>query len=367
MASSWREGPQASAELDAALDGLLAKYQTEPRDLWAARVANTAIALLRLGQGDDVWPLLEAGPDPRIRSHLVDRMAPLRCDPSLLIDRLRREKKDSARAALLLGLGGFGSDQLPEGRRSQLSGEILASYRDDPDPGVHAASGWLLRSWGRANRTVANDEALSTGRTEGNRRWYVTSQRQTMIFIEGRDEFQMGAPEDEPWRKGHEVQRMVRIRPFDIAMTEVTVGQFRAFRDDRPDLRDRYRNQMESDDGLPITEVSWYDAVAYCNWLSRREGLEPEELCYEPNGKGKYADGMKVVSGFLTRRGYRLPLESEWEYACRSGTRTSRCYGDADGMLSRYACYVLNSTDRPCPVGSLLPNAFGLFDMHGNV
>jgi formylglycine-generating enzyme required for sulfatase activity len=362
-----RLGPPAPEALDRVLARLLDEYKAEPRDPTDVRIANTAIALIRLGRADRAWPLLKAGPDPCIRSHLIDRMAPLRCDPSSLVDRLRREGESSVRAALLLGLGRFGTDQLPDRLRSELAEEVLASYRDDSDPEVHAASGWLLRAWGRADRLRAVEAGLAAGRVEGGRRWYVGSQGMAMVVLPGRDGFQMGSTDGEPWRKNNETRRIVRIRPFDIASTEVTIGQFRAFLDTRPDLVARYAKFEHSDPNLPQTEVSWYDSAAYCNWLSEREGLPREQRCYEPNEDGKYAAGMSIPADFLSRTGYHLPLESEWEYACRAGTTTSRSFGASDKLISRYACCQENSMDQPIAVGSLLPNGFGLFDMHGNV
>jgi formylglycine-generating enzyme required for sulfatase activity len=76
---------------------------------------------------------------------------------------------------------------------------------------------------------------------------------------------------------------------------------------------------------------------------------------------------MRPVAGCLERHGYRLPTEAEWEFACRSGVARSRYYGDADALLSHYAWYDANSGQCAQPVGQLMPNDFGLFDMHGNV
>jgi formylglycine-generating enzyme required for sulfatase activity len=76
---------------------------------------------------------------------------------------------------------------------------------------------------------------------------------------------------------------------------------------------------------------------------------------------------LRLPANHLKRRGYRLPSEAEWEYACRAGARAIRYYGSSLELLPRYACYVANSQGRSWPVGQKRPNDLGLFDMHGNV
>jgi formylglycine-generating enzyme required for sulfatase activity len=109
-------------------------------------------------------------------------------------------------------------------------------------------------------------------------------------------------------------------------------------------------------DERPVNDVSWLDAVRFCNRWSERDGLEP---CYRLEGE--------AVTWDRARNGYRLLTEAEWEYACRAGSRTRWCFGDDEARLGDYAWYVKNSQGQPQPVGRLKPNAWGLHDMHGNV
>jgi formylglycine-generating enzyme required for sulfatase activity len=113
--------------------------------------------------------------------------------------------------------------------------------------------------------------------------------------------------------------------------------------------------------------VGWYDAAAYCNWLSKEDGIPVDEWCYSPNEKGDYAEGMKLMSNAESRKGYRLPSEAEWEFSCRAGTAASYSFGEPWELLEKYVWYVKNSANKTQPVGSLKPNDYGLFDLHGNV
>ena len=155
-------------------------------------------------------------------------------------------------------------------------------------------------------------------------------------------EFMMGSPDsDKDAYSDEKPPHKVRItKPFYLGAHEVTVGQFRRFIDQShydagSDWKVAFEGQTNED---PVTCVSWNDAVAFCQWLSKKEG-----------------------------KTYRLPTEAEWEYACRAGTTTRWCFGDDEAALAKYAWYDGNSRNATHPVGQKRPNAWGLYDMHGNV
>src|SRR5262249_52040544 len=148
---------------------------------------------------------------------------------------------------------------------------------------------------------------------------------------------------------------------FAIATHKVSVEEFLRF---RPGFG--YSPYYAPSRDCPVELVSWFDAAAYCNWLSEQEGIAKEQWCYEPNSKGEYTEGMKVKSEFSRLAGYRLPTEVEWEYACRAESVTSRHFGETDELLGQYSWYTKNSQDRcMLPVGTLKPNDWGLFDVLG--
>ena len=188
-----------------------------------------------------------------------------------------------------------------------------------------------------------------------------------MIVVAGPAQFLLVEPDGLGSNALQTPPRYRRIpRSYSIASTETTVEQFRRFMENNPWVP---RRQLAGDSqpGSPQTFVTWYEAAAYCNWLSKAEELPEEEWCYLPSGQGEYTTGMRLAEDYLDRRGYRLPTETEWEYACRAGTRTAFSFGDDLAYLTHYAVYRTESERTLQPVRSKMPNNFGLFDMHGNV
>jgi sulfatase modifying factor 1 len=152
--------------------------------------------------------------------------------------------------------------------------------------------------------------------------------------------FTMGSPEGEEDRRDIETQHKVTIsKAFYMQTTEVTQGQWKAVMDTEPWKGNIY---VKEGANYAATWVSWDDAVAYCKKLSEREG-----------------------------KTYRLPTEAEWEYACRAETTTTWSFGDDEKALGDYAWYRENARDidekYAHQVELKKPNAFGLYDMHGNV
>lgn len=343
----------------------------EKREKLAKRQTNAAVALLRMNQPAKVWPLLKHSPDPRVRSYLIHRLSALGADAGAIINRLEEEPDITIRRALLLSLGEFGEKELSPASRTSLLPRLQAVYRTDADSGLHASTEWLLRTWKQeawlkeVNDEWANDQDQQAKRaamlTKGNDKslpqWYINSQGQTMVVIPGPVEVMMGSPVNEVGRVDVERQHQKRIsRTFAIAAKPVTVEEFRRFDKNYP-----FTERFTPESSCPVISVNWYQAAAYCNWLSKKENL-PE--IYEVDAKGQVT---KLKEKYLSLGGYRLPTEAEMEFATRAGALTSRSYGETEELLVNYAWYFQNAKEHSWPVGTKKPNDLGLFDMHGHV
>jgi formylglycine-generating enzyme required for sulfatase activity len=348
------------------------------------------VALVRLGHAERVWPLLVHSPDPRLRSFIVNWLKPLGADPTVVAAAFERlsspaviialpaapkmgqslfHRETSMRRALILALGTYGSDGLSPGEREVLIARLLYLYQNDADPGIHGATEWTLRQWKQHEKLSAAQAGLRRLKENGARRWFTNGQGQTFAVIECPLEFRMGSPCGEPDREDDEIPHSRCIpRRFAISDKEVTVEQYQRFtkENSRFRLAESYLNKYSPDPRGPIIGVSWFDAAAYCDWLSKQEGLPQHQWCYLQNERVEYEAQKIIPAVALKRPGYRLPTEAEWEYACRAGSITSRYHGQSARLLEAYARCAATIGDA-WPSGSLLPNDLGLFDMLGNV
>jgi serine/threonine protein kinase/formylglycine-generating enzyme required for sulfatase activity len=354
---------QAVARLESEMTQSVSKDQSDNQRNERSRFqAKVVLALFSLGTERPLWEMLRESPDPRGSAYLTRMIPGAHWPPGPFVAHLEHEDADGAtRKAILEILAAYPETSLFPGQRMAFLPQLLEIYQHDPDPGVHSASELLLRRWEFHAERSEVDEQLPNG-PQAERRWFLAPEGHVFVIAGGPVVAEMGSDVTEIGREaGEHRHRQTIPRRFAVATKEVTVRQFQRFRAEHP-----YNRQNSPDAECPMNEVTWYDAVRYCRWLSDQDQeLPEEEKCYPPINQ--IEQGFVIDPAQLSRTGYRLPTEAEWEYACRSGTVTAHYFGTDTSLIADYAWTADIPPERSRPVGRLLPNRWGLFDTLGNV
>jgi eukaryotic-like serine/threonine-protein kinase len=322
------------------------------------RARNAAMALFRLGETEDLEPLLGISADPSVRTNVILEVRNFGITPEQLLDVVGRWSDPTARQALLLAFAGYQAREVQPGTWENVIDQLAVLVRKGRHQCERSAAEWLLRHWG-CEADLATWSQKLPDRPPAQPRvgaWWVAPSGHTMVIVGhlpsagGRSEAQ-GAPATGSPAKGE--------RWFALSVQEVSFKQYRQF---RPDAIFPWAPGNER---WPATMVSFLDAMSYCRWLSEQEKVPVEQMCYPALDQIAEADTVPSDER-MSRIGYRLPSEEEWELAARAGSITEWFGGSSESQVTEFAWSAANSGNRLQPVGILRPNQLGFFDILGN-
>lgn len=308
----------------------------------ARQTAKLIVAGLRANPNpsNQYWRYFESSYDNTLQTALIHSCAVGGLDSNILIERIAREPNVSIRCAMLLALGEYSLDQLPQREREQLLPELLNSYCWEPRASVHACIEWLLRRWRFDGELQAANRQLFRPQAGAGFEWFTTLPDVTMVVC---DMASAGLP--------------TNGLKFAISTHEISTEQWDW---NHANLHHLTKEALAS---LPRNFESWHTCAAFCNKLSERAGLPASQYCYEQISGNHYRPYIDAIH----RRGFRMPTVAEWTCAARAQTTTRRYWGRQDELLPQYANCRPHSLLKRINSGTLKPNGFGLFDVLGNV
>ena len=310
---------------------------------------NFALALLKYSKSESAYqPLGEWEPDG-LQIPLSKWLSDSGIEATILIEELPVLSDPNQIYGTLIALADYNFENISTDDLTLLREHTVKLFNTHRDPGVHAVAGWILKTnWKEIYQPPRETPDDANWRYECGHLLAEVSRpaKLTSRWADARSK----------------KEKVFQLEPFEIGAFEVTSGQFRSFMETSQDFSIS-KATLSKDPHVPVKEVSYVTAARYCNWLSEQAGLPKSELCYEVVSERE----VRFVENYESKNGFRLPTETEWEYACCNGHNSETFFQLTKDNLKKYSWNLFNSNRHIHPVGELRPNRMGMFDIFGNV
>lgn len=345
------------------------KLTTVPASLEeTARRASFSIALWMLGEPNELLEALRDVRDPSLRTQIAESLGRAEIDSESILTILSKDLSTQQLQGILLCLMDWSPEQFE--LRSEEWRVALHRFWDHSDSGIHFAADHLLRmSFKDDSYSIVRPDLRLTHNLESQSakgcNWFYGPFGLPFVVIDSREMVLVGSDERIPWHVGIDRRICRADRKFAICAIETPLWLMKKFREDTQ-LEFHDRNWIGNDTAdSPVVGCGLSKMLQACRWLSELENIDLDTINLP--SKTEIGNGLTLPEDFLTRDGYRLPSNLEWEIACRSGSWGPSFLGESSEFLGEYAWSSSNSENTPSNVARLKPNPIGLFDIMGNV